>query len=56
MFFCFRPSGGACLERGGEGGANVTAQRVERSVMFTPSPPGTDIASPADLSGPLRSR
>jgi hypothetical protein len=55
-FFCFRLPHDACLQQGGEGGVNVTAQRLERSVMFTPSPPGAGTARPADLSGQLQSR
>jgi hypothetical protein len=56
MILCFCPPLDACLQQGGEGGVNVTTQRRQRSVMFTPSPPGTDIARPADLSGQLQSR
>jgi hypothetical protein len=56
MFLCFCRPRDACLQQGGEGGVNVTTQRVGRSVMFTPSPPGTDTARPADLSGQLQSR
>jgi hypothetical protein len=56
MCLCFCPPRDACLQQGGEGGVNATAQRLERSVMFTPSPPGTGTARPADLSGQLQSR
>ena len=52
MLLCFRPPLDACLQQGGEGGVDITTQRFERSVMFTPS--GT--ARPADLSGQLQSR
>jgi hypothetical protein len=54
LLFC--PSLDARLQQGGDGGVNITAQRHERSVMFTPSPPGTATARPADLSGQLQSR
>jgi hypothetical protein len=56
MFFYFGPPRDACLQQGGEGGVNITAERVQRLVMFTPSPPGTGTAHPADLSGQLQSR
>jgi hypothetical protein len=54
FFFC--PPLGACLQQGGEGGVNISGQRLECSVMFTPSPLGTFNARPADLSGQLQSR
>jgi hypothetical protein len=56
MLFCFYPPRDACLQQGGEGGVNITAQRVERSVMLAPSPLGTDTARPADLLRQLQSR
>jgi hypothetical protein len=56
MFFCFYPPRDACLQQGGAGGVNTTTPRFGRSVMFTPLPPGTDTARPADLSGQLQSR
>jgi hypothetical protein len=56
MCFFFCPPLGACLQQGGEGGVNITGQRLECSVMFTPSPLGTFTARPADLSGQLQSR
>jgi hypothetical protein len=56
MFLYFCPPRDAAFKQGGEGGVNITAQRLERSVTFTPSPPGADTARPADLSGRLQSR
>jgi hypothetical protein len=56
MCFYFCPPLDACLQHGGEGGVNITGQRLERSVMFTPSPLATVTARPADLSGQLQSR
>jgi hypothetical protein len=53
MFACFYPPRDACLQQGGEGGVNIAAQRLGCVVMFTPSPPGTGTARPADLSGQL---
>lgn len=55
MIFRFSPTLGACLQQGGDGGVD-TSQRSERSVMYTPSPPGTVTARPADLSGRLHPR
>jgi serine protease Do len=56
VFHCFCPPLDACLQQGGDGGVNITAQRLERSAMFTPSPVGAGTARPADLSGQLQSR
>jgi hypothetical protein len=56
MFFSFCPPRDACLQQGGDGGVNITAERVQRSLMFTPWPPGPHTARPADLSGQLQSR
>ena len=56
VMFLFCPSLDARLQQGGDGGVNITAQRPERSVMFTSSPPGTATARPADFSGQRQSR
>jgi hypothetical protein len=56
MFLCFCPPLDACLQQGDEGGVTAIAERLERSVTFTPSPPGADIARPADLAGQPSSR
>jgi hypothetical protein len=56
MFLCFCPPLDARLQQGGDGGVNITAQRLERSVMFTPWPPGPGTVHPADLTGQLQSR
>ena len=51
MLLYFYPPFDARLQQGGEGGVSITAQRRERSVMFTPLPPGTDAARPAVFFG-----
>jgi hypothetical protein len=56
MFLCFCPPVDARLQQGGDGGVNITARRLERSVMFTPWPPGTGTVRPADFTGQLQSR
>jgi hypothetical protein len=56
MFLYFCPPFDARLQQGGEGGVIITAQRRERSVMFTPLPPGTDTARPAVFWGAAQSR
>ena len=56
VMFLFCPSLDARLQQGGDGDVNITAQRPERSVMFTPSRRGTATACPADLTGQLQSR
>jgi hypothetical protein len=56
MFLYFCPPFGARLQQGGEGGVSITTQRRERSVMFTPLPPGTDTARPAVFWSAVQSR
>jgi hypothetical protein len=56
MVTCFSSPRDARLQQGGAGGVNITAPRLGRVVMFTPSPPGTGTARPADRSGQLQSR
>jgi hypothetical protein len=55
MFFCCCPPLDACLSQGGDDDVNLT-QRLERSVTFLASPPGTVTANPADHSGQPQSR
>jgi len=56
MFACLYAPRDACLQQGGEGGVNITAQRLGHVVMCTPSPRGAGTARPADLFGQLQSR
>ena len=56
MFTCLYAPRDACPQQGGEGGVNITAQRLGRVVMFTPWPRGTGTARPADLLGQFQSR
>jgi hypothetical protein len=56
MFLYFCPPFDARLRPGGEWGVSSTARRLERSMMFTPLPPGTDTARPAVSLGAVQSR
>jgi hypothetical protein len=53
MFLYFSPPPDASHHQGGAGGVNSKGRRLERTELFTPTPPGADTARPADLSGQL---